>query len=542
MMPSQPQTTPQPIYSAPFSELNSMKEMAPQLSSSHYMPPYPSHNTRLTIHDRRQSMIADRNKTQTSTPPTSDRSRPDYSSQGVAPESVSTAVNSWETAQPSSHSSVQTNLPPLSEALHGIKSESSPSMAISPPSQPQATFSAVGNMVASPPNFYAPTPYLDVQAPLHVYPTQEQFESDPSRMPPQSVQDRQPPASAHQMVSQDANPSGDPAYARRVTYPFVPALESAPSLVMSSVMTETAGASPLSNSGPFTHGGLVAPGMTRTSPNLGYVDSLALQPHHIHGQPASGAYHSHPAGIAQHHQQQQRAMNPAGWAHDGTDMSSLDGSVNGSKVYSFVPLSGVNSKKRPRRRFDEIERLYVCNWGECEKAYGTLNHLNAHVHMQKHGPKRLPAGMSSSSLSSVFRARSSNYHTVHVPKAMYINLDFMIYSSTLRKTEFKELRKAWRKHKRAEEEASKQAAAFQQQQAQNQQAQMQPLCDPLMSHMHAAAAAGHHPLAMHSMAHHHQQPQPHQLPLPHVHPNQHPHNPHHSQSAASQHHHHQMGF
>ncbi|KAF9909085.1 hypothetical protein EC991_009146 [Linnemannia zychae] len=473
------------------------------------MAPYPSHNSRLTIHDRRQSMLAGRNKTQTSTPPTSDRSRPDYS-QSVAPDataahpSQSSAVGSWETAQPShdstarnvdAYSSVQTNLPPLSEALHGIKSESSPSMAVSPPSQPQqATFTSVGNVVASPPNFYAPTPYLDVQAPLHVYSTQEQFEGDPSRMQPQSAQDRHP--------SQDANPSADPAYARRVTYPFVPALETAPGLVMSSVMTETAGTSPLANSGPFAHGGLVAPGavsvqgMTRTSPGLGYVDSLALQSHHVHGAP--GSYHSHSVASAQHHQQQ-RAMNPAGWAQDGTDMSSLDGSVNGSKVYSFVPLSGVNSKKRPRRRFDEIERLYVCNWGECEKAYGTLNHLNAHVHMQKHGPKRLPA-------------------------------------------EFKELRKAWRKHKRAEEEASKQAAAFQQQQTHNQQAQMQPLCDPLMSHMHAAAAAGHHPLAMHSMAHHHQQPQPHQLPLPHAHPNQHPHNPHHSQSAASQHHHHQMGF
>ncbi|OAQ30710.1 hypothetical protein K457DRAFT_48722, partial [Linnemannia elongata AG-77] len=79
-----------------------------------------------------------------------------------------------------------------------------------------------------------------------------------------------------------------------------------------------------------------------------------------------------------------------------------------NKIYSFVPISGVNSKKRPRRRFDEIERLYVCNWADCEKSYGTLNHLNAHVTMQKHGPKRNPA-------------------------------------------EFKELRKAWRRQKKAEE-------------------------------------------------------------------------------------------
>ncbi|KAF9928070.1 hypothetical protein FBU30_002670 [Linnemannia zychae] len=456
--------------------------------------------------------MAGRSKTQTSTPPTSDRSRPDHPIQHcpASESTVPTAVGSWETAQPShdnttrsvdSYSSVQTNLPSLSEALHGIKSEACPPMAVSPPSQPpQATFSTVGNVVASPPNFYAPTPYLDVQAPLHVYPTQEQFEGDPSRIPSQNIQDRHPPAPTHPMVSQDGSPNIDPNYNRRVTYPFVPSLETNPGLVMSGVMTETAGTSPLSSSGPFTHNGLVAPGpvpvqnMARTSPAVGYVDSLALQSHHIHGQSA-GSYHTHPVNTSQHHPQQQRAMHPAGWSQDGTDMSNFDGSVNGSKVYSFVPLSGVNSKKRPRRRFDEIERLYVCNWGECEKAYGTLNHLNAHVHMQKHGPKRLPA-------------------------------------------EFKELRKAWRKHKRAEEEASKQAAAFQQQQVQNQ-AQMQPLCDPLMSHMHTAAV-GHHPLAMHSMVH--QQPQPHQLPLPHAHPNQHPHSAHHSQSAASQHHHHPMGF
>ncbi|GJE90917.1 hypothetical protein PsYK624_070630 [Phanerochaete sordida] len=47
-------------------------------------------------------------------------------------------------------------------------------------------------------------------------------------------------------------------------------------------------------------------------------------------------------------------------------------------------------KKRPRRRYDEIERLYRCSWPNCTKAYGTLNHLNAHVTMQKHGVKRSP--------------------------------------------------------------------------------------------------------------------------------------------------------
>ncbi|KAI8979053.1 hypothetical protein BDF20DRAFT_795329, partial [Mycotypha africana] len=62
----------------------------------------------------------------------------------------------------------------------------------------------------------------------------------------------------------------------------------------------------------------------------------------------------------------------------------------GGKAYSFVSIPGTNQKKRPRRRYDEIERLYHCNYQNCTKSYGTLNHLNAHITMQKHGPKRSP--------------------------------------------------------------------------------------------------------------------------------------------------------
>ena len=38
--------------------------------------------------------------------------------------------------------------------------------------------------------------------------------------------------------------------------------------------------------------------------------------------------------------------------------------------------------------------MYKCGWQGCEKAYGTLNHLNAHVTMQSHGQKRTPEGQS----------------------------------------------------------------------------------------------------------------------------------------------------
>lgn len=65
-----------------------------------------------------------------------------------------------------------------------------------------------------------------------------------------------------------------------------------------------------------------------------------------------------------------------------------------STVYSFVPIPGAQQHKRPRRRYEEIERMYKCGWNGCEKAYGTLNHLNAHVTMQSHGTKRTPEGTS----------------------------------------------------------------------------------------------------------------------------------------------------
>jgi hypothetical protein len=48
--------------------------------------------------------------------------------------------------------------------------------------------------------------------------------------------------------------------------------------------------------------------------------------------------------------------------------------------------------KRPRRRAEEVERLYTCTWPGCDKAYGALNHLNTHVKNAEHGPKREPKG------------------------------------------------------------------------------------------------------------------------------------------------------
>ena len=50
-----------------------------------------------------------------------------------------------------------------------------------------------------------------------------------------------------------------------------------------------------------------------------------------------------------------------------------------------VPKPGAQQQKRPRL-------MYECAWNGCEKAYGTLYHLNVHVTVQSHGTKRTPEG------------------------------------------------------------------------------------------------------------------------------------------------------
>ncbi|CDS07096.1 hypothetical protein LRAMOSA09619 [Lichtheimia ramosa] len=134
---------------------------------------------------------------------------------------------------------------------------------------------------------------------------------------------------------------------------------------------------------------------------------------------------------------QQQPLEPPTPQHTPAPMSSCafyypspPQEPENNKAYSFVP--GATQKKRPRRKYHEIERLYPCSYPGCTKSYGTLNHLNAHVAMQKHGPKRLPA-------------------------------------------EFKEMRKQWRKQKR------EQKAAQQHQQQQQQQQLQQVVANTIVS-------------------------------------------------------------
>ena len=98
-------------------------------------------------------------------------------------------------------------------------------------------------------------------------------------------------------------------------------------------------------------------------------------------------------GMAAHTMPRPPVSTSAAWNANSPGSNSLwQGGHPLSTVYSFVPIPGAQQHKRPRRRYEEIERMYKCGWNGCEKAYGTLNHLNAHVTMQGHGSKRTPEG------------------------------------------------------------------------------------------------------------------------------------------------------
>ncbi|KAH7321750.1 hypothetical protein BKA65DRAFT_408018 [Rhexocercosporidium sp. MPI-PUGE-AT-0058] len=111
-------------------------------------------------------------------------------------------------------------------------------------------------------------------------------------------------------------------------------------------------------------------------------------------------YPQHPAGGAMYTQPRPDWAGYAGGQHPmhggypvsgaQTPTSAAPAGARPGQVYSFVPIPGAQQHKRPRRRYEEIERMYKCGWNGCEKAYGTLNHLNAHVTMQSHGQKRTP--------------------------------------------------------------------------------------------------------------------------------------------------------
>lgn len=137
--------------------------------------------------------------------------------------------------------------------------------------------------------------------------------------------------------------------------------------------------------------------------------------------------------------------------------------------------------------------MYKCGHQGCEKAYGTLNHLNAHVTMQSHGQKRTPEGKSlncrkvmylvswtSNSLVGLHNMKQALVLPLRLivclvfldgvtlsPRGSEFKFRTLVHSASpilvVRpqpapadfSTEFKEIRKEWKARKKEEENARK---------------------------------------------------------------------------------------
>ncbi len=50
-----------------------------------------------------------------------------------------------------------------------------------------------------------------------------------------------------------------------------------------------------------------------------------------------------------------------------------------------LPTTRRDFTKRKRRKFDQMERIYDCDYLGCLKSYETISHLNTHRQLKNHG-------------------------------------------------------------------------------------------------------------------------------------------------------------
>jgi hypothetical protein len=123
---------------------------------------------------------------------------------------------------------------------------------------------------------------------------------------------------------------------------------------------------------------------------MGYQNALKSTPdpqypytyRYMQGEPSEWPRSLSPAPLVTsiNPREMHRHLNPA---HVPTSAAQMRKPIRGEPDYV----------KRPRRRAEEVDRSYTCNYPGCDKAYGALNHLNTHVRNASHGPKREPKGM-----------------------------------------------------------------------------------------------------------------------------------------------------
>lgn len=85
----------------------------------------------------------------------------------------------------------------------------------------------------------------------------------------------------------------------------------------------------------------------------------------------------------------QLTLAPLSWARHATRETRLPSIPEILRQpYGLAGWKPSAMPKRPRRRFHEVERKYGCRFPGCGKAYGALNHLNAHIVSRSHGRRR----------------------------------------------------------------------------------------------------------------------------------------------------------
>jgi hypothetical protein len=141
---------------------------------------------------------------------------------------------------------------------------------------------------------------------------------------------------------------------------------------------------------PLNHSQLYGSSAQENGPSNGMAVHMSVPYPQQQHPPLPGVLYHHPVPQSNYHSGYSgRAAYPS------AQPLSVYPSPGQPPMASFIPSvvedEAHQRKRRHRRRFEEVDRHYSCTFPGCSKSYGTLNHLNHHIVLQKHGPKRNPA-------------------------------------------------------------------------------------------------------------------------------------------------------
>ena len=118
------------------------------------------------------------------------------------------------------------------------------------------------------------------------------------------------------------------------------------------------------------------------SPEYFNVDEATYAPHH----------HCIPKHCASMYYNTSNSISPSLDDAEKTLFDMTDCKSNFSQIHiapkpSFGDKPAYSKKITSRRKYNEIDRCYACDFPGCSKSYGKVSHLNAHRDTKKHGPR-----------------------------------------------------------------------------------------------------------------------------------------------------------